>query len=236
VSSLESTQLSDGITLNWGEGTIQIEYYGYKKKNIGNNQSHNHTFNTGLPPIEMDTQLMWLELSPDYISQIQRRFSGFQSNSGGDEALGGLHAIEHAIISMAPLQLRMDKDDLGGLSQLQHPERSNHPVSFIYDGVQGGIGFSKAIYENIGEILSHTSDMINTCSCNAIEGCPGCVMEYSCGDNNEPLNTSAALEILNDATPQKSQSPDSNTTRQVANSQKMETTTTTQPQAGDTDD
>lgn len=197
VQPEKQKQLSENVTLCHGTGTVSINYTGYKKKDIASNKTHSGVQEIDLPPIEMQTQLMWVKFDSNQTRQIVDSYNDdYDSQMSGKEALtGGLHALEHGVISLAPLELRMDKGDLGGLSQHSHPELNGNSVFFVYDGVSGGIGFAASIYEHFDDIFSRVKTMINDCECGQVTGCPACVVEYQCGSNNEPLHTDAALDL-----------------------------------------
>lgn len=198
ISDLEvekSRQLTKHTTLHWGTGTVSITYDKYKKKNLYTGKEESMLMEIDLPPIEMETQLMWFTFDQPLIDDLKEQYGDAETRAA-DAALGGLHALEHGIISMAPLELRMDKNDLGGLSQLHHPELDNSAAVFVYDGVSGGVGFAKAIYDTIDTILEKTHTSITTCDCTGPDGCPACVMDDNCGDNNEPLHTIAATHTI----------------------------------------
>ena len=62
---------------------------------------------------------------------------------------------------------------LGGVSNLQDPDKPFEPTLFLYDNYSGGIGFSPQIYDSFPEMLSHAGTMLEACACE--EGCPSCV-------------------------------------------------------------
>jgi DEAD/DEAH box helicase domain-containing protein len=143
----------------------------------------------------MDTQVTWVEIDDEIIQEMKETATTSDDQSQKEAVLGGLHGVKNGVISLAPLELRMDKQDLGGLAELHHPERDWNGGFFIYDGVSGGVGFARAIYENFESIGKHVHETITTCSCTGLEGCPACIMESTTGSGNEPLNTSEAIKI-----------------------------------------
>lgn len=200
ISNLEVTDsktIADGIELYTGKGTINIKYSGYQKRNIATNAPKPNIFNIDLPAVEMDTQLMWASFEPDVIDELKDMHPETRKMSTADNALGGLHAVEHGLMSLASLELRMDKQDLAGLSVLQHNEVNWNATLFVYDNVNGGVGFSQSIYDNFSTIVERTGTMIEDCDCQGTEGCPACVVEDSCDSQNEPLHTAAALDVIN---------------------------------------
>lgn len=85
------------------------------------------------------------------------------------------------------------------MSTPSHPhETIPGPTWFVHDGIDGGIGFSKAIYENFETLAERTKDHISECDCGRRRGCPLCVMSEDCGNNNDPLDTLTGRMILDD--------------------------------------
>ncbi|WP_160133270.1 DEAD/DEAH box helicase [Halococcus salsus] len=187
----DSRPLGNDVTLCYGEATVTVDYYAYKKVEYGRGDG-GRQIPTGLDPIEMRTQLTWVAFPEGTMDDLDERL---ELAVDPEVLLGGLHAAEHGTIGMAPLELRLDKGDLGGLSQCRHPELDG-PVWFVYDGVAGGLGFSRAIFDSYETIAAHTRDMIRECDCDGEDGCPACVMDSNCGDDNSPLHRSMAVELL----------------------------------------
>ena len=67
---------------------------------------------------------------------------------------------------------------------------------FVYDGVEGGLGFSRAVYEEFEALALRTRERIAACTCGRPEGCPACVMDENCGNDNQPLHREAAVDVL----------------------------------------
>jgi DEAD/DEAH box helicase domain-containing protein len=67
-------------------------------------------------------------------------------------------------------------------------------VIFVYDGYEGGIGLSEKAYRIFSEICATTLKLVRDCGCE--EGCPACLFSPKCGNDNQPLDKSAALVIL----------------------------------------
>jgi len=107
---------------------------------------------------------------------------------------GGIHAVEHAMISMYPLNLLVDRSDVGGVSTPTHPDLGGKSGIFIYDGHKGGVGYAEKGYYLIEQILEGTLKAIEICPCKS--GCPSGIQSAKCGNNNEPLDKHAAIMIL----------------------------------------
>lgn len=203
----DSTQLTDDISIHAGMGSVDITYSQYRKVPIyeTNPEQETHPVPIDLPPISIRTQLMWVELPEGFAQPVIESIDDdtFQSAPEGglltDEKqwtfAGGLHGAEHGMIKLAPLELRIDNSDIGGLSTPNHSELDG-PTWFIHDGVEGGVGFSHSIYENFTDIAERTKERVDDCDCNALDGCPACLVSSQCGNRNEPLSKAATIEIL----------------------------------------
>lgn len=196
-------ELDNGYVLCWGEGIVNVHYAEYQRREISTGKLVQSPQPTGLDPLSMHTQIMWIELPDGTNTRLVNDWLAEQDINPDDmtpgdydrEYLGGVHAAEHELIKMAPLELKMSKDDLGGLSVLNHAETGGSTL-FIYDGVEGGLGFSKAIFEQLDAVGEKAKERIDACDCTGRRGCPCCVMDSNCGDDNSPLNTFIANSLL----------------------------------------
>ena len=134
-------------------------------------------------------------------SHLRRRRCGSASRRSARAAVlaqgldlaGGLHAVEHAVIGMLPLFAMCDRNDIGGVSTLLHPDTGAAQV-FVYDAYPGGVGIAEKGFEMIRELWERTLELVSECPC--AEGCPSCIQSPKCGNNNEPLDKAAAVIIL----------------------------------------
>ena len=85
-----------------------------------------------LPPQTFETVGFWIEIEPVLEAMIRK---------AGLDFMGGIHAIEHALISMFPLFAVCDRNDIGGISIPMHPQIEKGAI-FVYDGYPGGIGLA----------------------------------------------------------------------------------------------
>ncbi len=198
ATSEQSRSLGD-FTLHWGTGTVTAHYEYYDKIDIDSNSPTQRNIPTGLPPLNMKTQMLWIE-APDYVEEgLISKYADFEASNQpthiANGYMGGLHAAEHGMISVAPLELMMDKQDLGGLSTFAH-QAFDTSGFFIYDGISGGLGFSRTIYNQFEEIAIRTRELIAGCECTRERGCPACVMDDNCGSQNSPLHKSAAIDLF----------------------------------------
>ncbi|MDO8339593.1 MAG: DEAD/DEAH box helicase [Candidatus Burarchaeum sp.] len=123
---------------------------------------------------EFDTYAVWAEFD----EEIAR---------GMKEFADGLHAVEHISIAMIPALTGADSAELGGIS---YPDGT----MFIYDGVPMGSGLARVVYENFESILKMAGERLAACTC--AKGCPKCILDPQCGNNNYHLSKKGGLEIF----------------------------------------
>ena len=133
-----------------------------------------------LPERVLSTQAVWWTIDDRETSHLT-------------DLPGAVHAAEHAAIGLLPLFASCDRWDIGGVSTAMHPDTGQTTI-FIYDGVPGGAGFSHRGAEVAPAWLSTTAEAIRSCGC--ISGCPSCIQSPKCGNGNDPLDKSEAIEIL----------------------------------------
>ncbi|TYL36619.1 helicase with metal-binding cysteine cluster [Natronococcus pandeyae] len=229
------------FTLHFGQGRVLVYHGTYDKVAVHGGEKKEQGIPTENPPLSIETQLCWLEVPDRVETALVEKYRNFSvPEMDGDLAetahlgyAGGLHAAEHATIGVAPLELMVDKRDLGGLATLSidsHLEQEatadadvaagggapqnvaaaeatvreiasdleRDPSSgwFIYDGIDGGLGFARAIYENFEAVAARARDLITDCDCGRVDGCPACVMDDQCGNDNQPLHRDAAVDVL----------------------------------------
>lgn len=167
-----------------GEVEVTVDIVGFKKKKQFTEEV------IGEEPLEMPPQYFntvgfWFNLSPELIKGLEKAEL---------DVAGGLHAVEHAAIAILPLFALCDRNDIGGVSTLFHPDTKAASI-FIYDAYPGGIGIAEKGFELIGKLWRATRDAITECPCR--DGCPSCIQSPKCGNNNKPLDKKAAVRILN---------------------------------------
>lgn len=137
-----------------------------------------------LPPRIFETNGLWIKI-PDWIRD--------QVTSKKLHFMGGIHALEHALIGLMPLLVLCDRNDLGGIAHPWH-HQTNGPAIFLYDGYAGGMGLTEQGFTSIDQLLTKTGEAIAACSCQF--GCPSCIHSPKCGSGNRPIDKEAALYIL----------------------------------------
>ena len=174
------------VEVGLGEVEVTDRVIGYRKIQTQSNDIMS-AHNLEMPPVTLQTMALWLKL-PDRLQEMI-----------GEHKLdfaGGIHAVEHAMISMYPLHLLVDRSDVGGVSTPSHPDLGGKSGIFIYDGHRGGVGYAEKGYDLIEEVLDGTLKAIESCPCES--GCPSCIQSPKCGNNNEPLDKHAAIMLLHE--------------------------------------
>ncbi len=137
-----------------------------------------------LPPQHFPTVALWFDLPSRAVDKLAKAQS---------DLAGGLHAAEHAAISILPLFALCDRNDIGGVSTPLHPDTGRAQI-FIYDAYPGGIGIAEKGFDLVGELWQTTLKAITECPCH--DGCPSCIQSPKCGNNNKPLDKKAAQMLL----------------------------------------
>ncbi len=138
------------------------------------------------PPQIFETEGLWYVIPDGIRAGLEERFLHF---------MGSLHALEHAVIGLLPLQVMADRNDFGGISIPLHPQVGLSCV-FIYDGLPGGAGLTRQAFAHARDLLEATRRAVGTCPCE--DGCPSCVHSPKCGSGNRPISKQGALALLDD--------------------------------------
>jgi DEAD/DEAH box helicase domain-containing protein len=174
-----------------GRLKVTEQILGYEKRRLsGRDRLSSHPL--ALPPITIETVGLWMELPDPLRSMVVSRAGHF---------MGGIHAVEHAAISLFPLLAICDRSDIGGISYPLHPQVGRSAI-FIYDGYPGGVGLAAKGYDGLEDLLGRTLRLIEGCRCE--DGCPSCIHSPKCGNGNQPLDKEAAgliLRVLTGALP-----------------------------------
>lgn len=170
-----------------GLGRLRIteRISGYEKRaNSGNRLLTIVPLNS--PPQVFETEGLWFVIPEKARARLEEEFIHF---------MGSIHALEHAMIGALPLMVMADRNDFGGISIPLHPQIGQAAI-FIYDGLPGGAGLSRAAFPDALDLLRTTRKMIADCPCE--DGCPSCVHSPKCGSGNRPISKQGALALLDE--------------------------------------
>lgn len=183
ISKVNLEKEALGVKIHLGEVTVTTTVVSFRKRRQFTEEI------IGEEPLDLPSQTfptvaLWFDIPSHVIPRLATM---------GLDLAGGLHATEHAAIALLPLFALCDRNDIGGLSTLAHPDTGNAQV-FIYDAYPGGIGIAEKGFELIEQLWQATLKAISECPCES--GCPSCIQSPKCGNNNEPLDKRAAQLIL----------------------------------------
>ncbi len=186
VISQQKVGPNDQIEAFFGNVKVEHEYYAYKVINTLTQEIQSRHPLEDIPIIEFESQALFFLIS--FYLQKELELEGYD--------LGGtIHAIEHAMIAIAPALAQISRWDLGGVSIDFDPVKQQ-PIIYLYDAYRGGIGISESLFFNLNEFLNLTYNLIKSCSCKAENGCPACCLSPRCGNNNSPLDKNGAIFLL----------------------------------------
>ncbi len=181
---ISKTKYGD-LIIYFGELTVKEDYYKYKKLHFSKSLG---TFNLDLPPLKFKTKGLWFSIPEKLKNEIEEKYTENEVYEGG------LHGVEHALISLFPLHVMCDRFDIGGLSTNYHKDTQQATI-FIYDAYEGGIGITEKAIDIFPDLLKSTKDLLDNCEC--VSGCPSCIYSPKCGNDNKPLNKDSTKDILN---------------------------------------
>jgi len=183
ILSLDGAGRVHGIPLQRGRLRITDTVTGYERRAVKNRQLLGVT-PLDLPPMIFETEGLWFQIPPSAQVRIEAARLHF---------MGAIHALEHTGIGILPLLVMADRNDFGGIATPMHPQ-TGRPTVFIYDGMPGGAGLSRAAFALAGEFFEHVLGVMADCPCEL--GCPSCVHSPKCGSGNRPSDKEAALRLL----------------------------------------
>ncbi len=183
IIDIEKTKRINNFVVRKGTLKVTERVIGYEKRKI-QGQELIGVYPLELPPNIFETKGVWIEISGKIKEKIEKLKLHF---------MGGIHAIEHAMIGMLPFFALCDRNDVGGISYPYHPQIGKSAV-FIYDGYPGGVGICAHGFDIIEDWLKKTLNLIKECECE--DGCPSCIHSPKCGSGNKPLDKKASIKIL----------------------------------------
>lgn len=169
--------------VHFGQLRVTETITGYQRHLLGT-QKVIGRYPLDLPPQIFETEGLWLEIPPELMKRLERKQVHF---------MGGIHAVEHAMIALIPLLVLCDRNDIGGISHPWH-EELEQPAIFIFDGYSGGVGLTRKGFSLIDELMQKTLEAVSECSCET--GCPSCVHSPKCGSGNRPIDKKACIQVL----------------------------------------
>lgn len=183
ILSRERARPAGNFRLVQGRVKVTTRITAYERRRV-RGQDLLATERLDLPPTSFETTSLWLEVPDEIPAAIQ---------ATGRHVMGGIHAVEHAALSLFPLFALCDRHDVAGISYVRHPQLGRAAV-FFYDQHAGGVGLAASVFERVETLLETTLELIRDCPCQ--EGCPSCVHSPKCGSGNRPLDKEASIRVL----------------------------------------
>lgn len=175
------------VTVRFAEVTLREQIDSYLRYEGTEDDGTKVLLDEPLPETTLRTRALYFTIPPTVEQAIRTQ------STDEDGFAGAIHAVEHGMISLFPLELLCDRRDIGGLSTPLHPHTQQSTI-FIYDGYPGGVGLSRGGYDRVEELMEETREMIEVCPCE--DGCPACIQSPHCGNANDPLDKDLAIDLL----------------------------------------
>jgi DEAD/DEAH box helicase domain-containing protein len=172
----------EDVPVRFADVTMRKQITGYERRDASSGEPLGRQA-LDLPETTLRTRALYVTV-PEDVELAMREAGDFP---------GGIHAAEHAMISMFPFSFLCDRRDVGGLSTPLHPHTDASTI-FVYDGYPGGVGLARRGYETIRSLAETTLSMLESCAC--ADGCPSCVQSPHCGNANDPLDKELAIHLL----------------------------------------
>jgi len=182
IEEIREQRQTLGVELNFGFISVTEQVVAYQKKRVADHEVLD-LLTVDLPEQSFLTQALWYVI-PDGLLADDFPLS---------VVMGALHAAEHSQIAVLPLIAMCDRWDIGGLSTNIHPQ-TGKPTIFIYDGHPGGVGITRAGFHQFETLVADARRLVEECRCES--GCPSCVQSPKCGNLNEPLSKTGAVELM----------------------------------------
>lgn len=183
ILSIEESTIIGSIPVQFGRLKVTDIVTGYEKRSTQSGQLLG-VVPLNFPPQIFETEGFWFLIPQKAQAKVEQAYMHF---------MGAIHALEHAAIGILPFLIMTDRNDLGGISKPMHLQ-TEKPTVFIYDGIPGGAGLSRAAFALVHEMFIRVTQVIGECSCEL--GCPSCVQSPKCGSGNRPIDKIGAQYLL----------------------------------------
>ncbi len=131
-----------------------------------------------LPPFEYDTTGFCMLPPKTWVEEMEatdKRFIG-----------AALYGLSYLLRHTSPVFCMADTKDIEtDVSMIEANDQRWKSAIYIFDSIEGGVGYSEKIFENIESCLQLCLKIIKSCDC--IAGCPACIPPLPPGVTNEDL-------------------------------------------------
>ncbi len=114
-----------------------------------------------LEPQTISTQALWVQPPESCLAELKRI---------GHKPVEALVGVRNMMLAALPFLAMADRRDISGIVDTT---QLDSPAMFVYDRYQGGVGYARAGYDRLDELLNMCLTIVRECECT--EGCPSCV-------------------------------------------------------------
>ena len=106
-----------------------------------------------------------------------------------------LHSLCHQIGISMPMLVLCDRQDLNSYC-IDKPERMNtsKTIAYFFDTTDGGNGTCEELFDHFETFAERACQLVEGCDCE--HGCPRCLTDHHCPQNNQGLNKALGLFLL----------------------------------------
>ena len=108
----------------------------------------------------------------------------------GVPAAIALHSIGHQMIFAVPLAFLSSHHDVNFVTV----KEGTRVVGYFFDTCPGGNGATETIFAHFSQLTAKAHSLATACDCEY--GCPRCLMQHGCPEQNEALNKIVGLFLL----------------------------------------
>jgi DEAD/DEAH box helicase domain-containing protein len=114
-----------------------------------------------LPSQSIETQALWVQPPAECLEEL--RLAGYKPV----EALVG---VRNMMLAALPFLAMADRHDISGVVGTS---QTGALTMFVYDRYPGGVGYARAGYDRLDELMAMCRTIVKDCDCQS--GCPSCV-------------------------------------------------------------
>ena len=171
-----------------GAAHLEEKTVGYWEVNTDTKRPHHHGFRWP-PGIQLDSEAFVMVLGPELSSYMSTR-------SGQNAPTAVLHGLGHLLVGAMVRRSAAGTADLLEYA-LPYCLFVEGPALYIFEAVPGGLGFAQELFEDLETYLEQAHDRLRRCPCDAVKGCPACIMyKHRCPQRNDPLDKLLLREFL----------------------------------------
>lgn len=172
------TRRIGAMSVNFGTVHVREDIESYSTKDMYSLVTKSTSYLENPIQNEFGTNAIWFDIDPQVAEQKELTYEHFAY---------GLHGAEHIMINMLGTVCYCEPNEVGGLSMPSGRV-------YFYEGAEGGSGVLEAAYHDFEKVAAAALERIKKCPCQ--DGCPKCVLDHMCGNNNRYLSKKGAISIL----------------------------------------